>query len=162
MQIHCDGSITNIGSLMGFITNLHLPRRKAKKKVCSSNQNPYLVWKCFNIHLMLIATTSYSKFESNIQLQREESAVNLMKVERCFIFCKCWGHWHCHLLTDSLQSVFSIKRLWPKWNCTEFFPSRLDLDKTLKKDFNRLVPKLVWVPKRDSYLCAEIAISARI
>ena len=33
----------------------------------------YTVWKCFNFHLMLIATLSYSNFES-IQLQREESA----------------------------------------------------------------------------------------
>jgi len=32
-----------------------------------------MVRKCFNIHLMLTATLSYSKFES-IQLQREESA----------------------------------------------------------------------------------------
>jgi len=32
-----------------------------------------MVRKCFNIHLMLTATLSYSKFES-IRLQREESA----------------------------------------------------------------------------------------
>jgi len=31
------------------------------------------------------------------------------------------------LLTDSLKFVFSIiKRMWPKWNYTEFFPSRWD------------------------------------
>jgi len=41
---------------------------------------------------------------------------NLTKVERYFLFCKCWGHWHCHIHTDSLQTVFSIKRMWPKWN----------------------------------------------
>jgi len=34
----------------------------------------YVVGKCFNIHLILTATFSYSNFESGIQLQREESA----------------------------------------------------------------------------------------
>jgi len=47
--------------------------------------------------MILIASLSYSKCES-IQLQRECQQKNLTKVERCFLFCKCWGHWHCHLL----------------------------------------------------------------
>jgi len=42
--------------------------------VKQSESDLYVVWKCFNIHLILITTLSYSKFES-IQLQREESAV---------------------------------------------------------------------------------------
>jgi len=64
---------------------------------------------------MLIATLSYSKFVS-IQLQSEESAEKSNKSRKiCFLFCKCWSHWHCHLLTDNLQSVFSIKRMRLKW-----------------------------------------------
>ena len=38
-----------------------------KKTVLTSNQNKN--WKCFNVHVMLIATLCYSKFES-IQLER--------------------------------------------------------------------------------------------
>jgi len=47
---------------------------------------------------MLSDTLSYRKFEI-IQLQREESAAksNESTAERCFLFCKWWGHWYCHL-----------------------------------------------------------------
>jgi len=64
---------------------------------------------------MLIATLSYSKFES-IQLQREESAAKSVESRKCFLLCKRWGLWHCHLLTDIMQSVFLIKRMWPTWS----------------------------------------------
>jgi len=64
---------------------------------------------------MLIATLSCSRLEI-IQPQREDQQKNITKVERCCLCCKCWGHWHRHLLTDSLQSVFSINRMWLKWN----------------------------------------------
>jgi len=61
-------------SLNGFINDLPLPCRRVKNSfVKYSESDLYMVWKCFNINLMLTATLSYSKFES-IQLQREESA----------------------------------------------------------------------------------------
>ena len=111
----------------------------------------YIVWTCFNFHRMLIDTSSYSKFEI-IQLQREESAANSNEstVERCFLFCKWWGHWHCHLLTDSLQSAFSMERI-----CTYiFFPDDWSFCYTpmdLKKDFNALVPKLFWARPKSEF-----------
>jgi len=59
-------------------------------------------------------------FDSNAKNQQK----NLKKVERCFLFCKCWGRWHCHVLSDSLQSVFSIKRMWPKSNQRQYIERR--------------------------------------
>jgi len=38
-----------------------------------SESELYIIWKCFSIHLILIAALFYSKFDI-IQLQREESA----------------------------------------------------------------------------------------
>ena len=29
---------------------------------------------------------------------RKSRQQNLMQVGRRFLFCKCWGHWHCHYL----------------------------------------------------------------
>jgi len=29
-------------------------------------------------------------------MQREESAAKSYVSARCFLFCKCWGNWHCH------------------------------------------------------------------
>jgi len=46
---------------------------------------------------MLIATLSYSKFES-IQLQHEESAEKSDESGNMLLFFKCWGDWHCYLL----------------------------------------------------------------
>jgi len=64
---------------------------------------------------MLIATLSYSKFES-IQLQHEESAEKSDESGNMLLFFKCWGDWHCYLLTDHLRSLFAVKRMWPKWD----------------------------------------------
>jgi len=51
---------------------------------------------------------------------------NLTKVERIFLLCKCWDHWHCYLLTESLQFFFLEKALMTKIKLNCFFPSRLD------------------------------------
>jgi len=59
-------------SVNGFINDLpHYLTGELQKPVLTSNRNTN--WKCFNIHVVLIVTLSYSKFES-IQLQHEESA----------------------------------------------------------------------------------------
>ena len=61
--------------LCGALTVLFHYLKPASKKnsfVKQSESDLYIVRKCFNFHLMLIATLSYSKLET-IQLQREES-----------------------------------------------------------------------------------------
>jgi len=40
---------------------------------------------------MLIAALSYSTFES-ISCNTKNRQKNLTKVEKYFLFCKCWGH----------------------------------------------------------------------
>jgi len=62
-------------SLNGFINDLPLLYRRVKevfRQVIRIRSVHSL--KCFNIHLMLFATQCHSKFESSVQLQREETA----------------------------------------------------------------------------------------
>jgi len=70
INMYCDSSITNMLSLNVFINDF--PKISL---VCCQVTRVRSVHnlKVFNFHLMLIATPSYSKFET-IQLQREESA----------------------------------------------------------------------------------------
>jgi len=56
--------------------------------VKQSESELYTVWKCFNIHLILIAS---------LFMQREESAEKSNENGKMLFIWKCWGHWQLTL-----------------------------------------------------------------
>jgi len=118
LHMHCSGStsITIIWSLNVFINDFTLACLRVKKFCQVIRVRPAHSLKVLQLSPDVNASfLFYAKFEI-IQLPREESAVKSNVSSTSKMLLQVLRVLTLLLLTNSLQSVFSLKHMWLKWN----------------------------------------------